>query len=297
MVLRRPGRGLTKLDIVDAEVTFEHVGGVRAEIHGLLEGPTAIGDEIAFSDVFLGGVFAAGPDGRVRSLLERRRGIGGITATADGGLVVTGRDVSVLAPDGTLRTLYADASAKGFNDLAALRDGSLVAGVLRYAPMAGEPPVPGELVRIAPDGTATVIAGDLLWPNGIVELADGALLVSDFARAHVKRIEPDGSASVFAEIEDGSADGLALDADGALWIATGHGGRLRRVLADGTPDGDIDVPAGFVSSVCFAGPTLETLVITTADDPERPELGGSLLTARAPVPGAAVPPATAPPSA
>jgi sugar lactone lactonase YvrE len=51
----------------------------------------------------------------------------------------------------------------------------------------------------------------------------------------------------------------------------------------------VDVPARFVSSLCFAGPDLATLVVTTADNLVTPETGGSVLRAAAPVAGSEVP--------
>lgn len=53
------------------------------------------------------------------------------------------------------------------------------------------------------------------------------------------------------------------------------------LLADGSifgPDGQlgriVPVPAASVLSVCFMGTRLETLVVTTMDNTQRPELGG-----------------------
>jgi L-arabinonolactonase len=233
--------------------------------------------------VIAGGVLRLAADDTIAEILPRRRGIGGIVATADGRVVVTGRDLALVDADGRSETLYADPGAAGFNDIAACRDGSLVAGVLRYRPLAGEEPRPGELVRIAPDGSAQVVADDLLWPNGIAECADGSLLVSDFAREHVKRVFGDGTAEVFFVLGEGAPDGVALDAEGCLWIASAHRGSLLRVSEDGELLAEVDVPASFVSSLCFAGRDLDTMVVTTT---------GSLLRAPAPVVGAALPLAT-----
>lgn len=111
-------------------------------------------------------------------------------------------------------------------------------------------PDPCEFVRLTPDGRAGVIADDLLWPNGIAEAPERALLVSDYTRRHVKRIAPDGSADVFCALPDG----LALDAEHALWVAAGPAGSLIRVAPDGRPLATVDVPARFVSSVSSASP-------------------------------------------
>jgi sugar lactone lactonase YvrE len=62
-------------------------------------------------------------------------------------------------------------------------------------------------------------------------------------------------------------------------------------------DAIVDVPARFVSSLCFAGPELDEVFITTADNLATPETGGTLFRARAEVPGAAVPEIAQPPAA
>jgi gluconolactonase len=269
-------------------VTFEHVDAVLRAQHGLLEAPCDTGAGVAFSDVMVGGIWLADAAGAVTHLLERRRGIGGMAVVRGGGLIVSGRDLSVVR-DGELETVYADPQSTGFNDLVALRDGSVVAGVLRYRPLAGEPAVPGDFVHLAPDGCARTLVEDIVWPNGIAQSADGSLLISDYERRHVKRVDPEtGAADVFHELADGAPDGLAVDAEDALWIAAGAAGALVRVMPDGVVDRIVDVPARFVSSLCFAGPERDRLYVTTADNLVTPDTGGSLLTARVDVPGAEV---------
>ena len=61
----------------------------------------------------------------------------------------------------------------------------------------------------------------------------------------------------------GEADGLAVDTEGAVWVALGSGGSVGRFLPDGSLDREVDVPADFVSSVCFGGSDHRDLYITT----------------------------------
>ena len=63
--------------------------------YGLVEGPTVEPDgSLVFSDVVRGGVHRLRPDGSVEVVVEHRRGVGGIALHADGGHVVSGRNVS-----------------------------------------------------------------------------------------------------------------------------------------------------------------------------------------------------------
>ncbi|MGP0100330.1 MAG: SMP-30/gluconolactonase/LRE family protein [Solirubrobacteraceae bacterium] len=88
----------------------------------------------------------------------------------------------------------------------------------------------------------------------------------------------------------GSADGLAVDCDGGVWVALGEGGGVARFLPDGGLDDVVDLPASFVSSLSFGGSDMRDVLITTADNHVRPELGGTLLRARSAIPGVEVTP-------
>ena len=90
----------------------------------------------------------------IREVLPRRRGIGGIVAHADGGWVISGRSVIHLLPGGEQREILSGEEVCGFNDLGAGADGALLAGVLRYRPLAGEEPRPGQLLAVGRDGSA-----------------------------------------------------------------------------------------------------------------------------------------------
>ena len=122
------------------------VDAVLERPHGLLEAPCfAEHGEAVYSDVIAGGVWGCSQSGVIREILPRRRGIGGIVAHAGGGWVISGRTVVHLLPGGEQRELLSGDEVCGFNDLGVAPDGALLAGVLRYRPLAGEDPRPGQL--------------------------------------------------------------------------------------------------------------------------------------------------------
>jgi gluconolactonase len=271
----------------------EPVRSVLERPHGLLEGPRfGPRDELVYSDVLAGGLFAcaSGEGGPVRELLPKRRGIGGVVAHEDGGWVISGRTLVHLAPDGSQRELRGEAGACGYNDLGTTPDGELLAGVLRFRPFAGEEPCPGQLLVLDRDGGERVLSEEILWPNGIGMGEDGhTVYVSDYARRAVFALDLEGGpARELAGAPQGSADGLALDADGGIWVALGEGGGVARLLPDGSVDEVVELPASFVSSLCFGGADMREMLVTTADNEERPELGGTLLRARCAIAGARV---------
>ena len=257
---------------------------------GLLEGPTVDGaGGVYFSDVIQGGVYRWSSDG-VAQVVPKRRGVGGIVLHADGGVIVTGRDV-LYVRDGESRTLLALEGVTGFNDLATASDGSVYVGALRFHPFKGEPPVPGEIWRIAPDGQAAPVAGGVLWANGIGFSPDGRTAYgSDYARSCVLAwdVGDDGGLAeprTFAELPAASADGLAVDEEGGVWVAPGAAGNVVRFTPGGALDRTLEVPASFVSSLCFGGEDMRDLYVTTGD--------GKLLRGRAEVAGLPLTPAVA----
>jgi len=256
--------------------------------YSLLEGPTIDGaGDVYFSDVIAGGVYRWSPDG-VEQVVPKRRGVGGIVLHEDGGVIVTGRDV-LHERNGESRVILALDGVTGFNDLSTSSDGSVYVGALRFHPFAGESPVPGEIWRIAPDAEAAPATGGVLWANGIGFSPDGATgYGSDYARSCVLAwdVADDGSLTsprTFAEMPAGSADGLAVDAEDGVWVASGAAGNLVRISADGSLDRTLDVPATFVSSLCFGGDDMCDVYVTTGD--------GTLLRGRSEVEGLPLTPA------
>ena len=242
---------------------------------------------VYFSDVLGGGVFRWAPGGEVETVLEKRRGIGGMCLHADGGLVISGRDVIHLR-DGEQRVLLGDLEGvTGFNDLGVDAHGSVWVGALRFRPFGGEAPVPGDVWSIG-DAGASRIDVEVDWPNGIAFAPGGATMyLCDYAHATVLA---HGSADgVFARVPAGSADGLAVDESGGVWVAMGDGGGIARFDPDGVLGEVLDVPASFVTSLCFGGEDMRDLYVTAVADPG----GGTLFRGRSDVPGLPVPPASA----
>jgi D-xylonolactonase len=78
----------------------------------------------------------------------------------------------------------------------------------------------------------------------------------------------DGSLSgkrLFVELADGGyPDGMAVDADGTLWVATFGGWRIDRFDAQGRKLGEVRFPCANVTKLAFGGADLRTVYATTA---------------------------------
>ncbi|MDP6705401.1 MAG: SMP-30/gluconolactonase/LRE family protein [Alphaproteobacteria bacterium] len=274
--------------------------------YGLIEGPVwdpARG--LLFSDVIFGGVYCLSPDGAVTNVFPHRRGIGGMAPHADAGLVLSGRNVAYKAFAGgdTVPLLEGDAAPGilGFNDMTTDAAGRIYVGSLKFrATDPDDAPKPGHLHLIDLDGTSRILADGIMLTNGLGFSPDGqALYHADSRSGALWRYEvaADGGVGprrVFAPVEDGIPDGLAVSEDGAVWVAMAHGGRVTVFEADGSVRRQIPVPLPMVTSVCFGGDALSDLYIVTGSVGAEGDKAGTVYRIAAEVPGLPVAPARVP---
>ncbi len=263
--------------------------------YGLIEGPREDRDgHLYFSDVTNGGVYRRAPDGSVETVVPKRRGVGGIALHRDGGVVISGKNICHVK-DGETRIVFAVDGVPGFNDLYTDRAGCVYVGSLRSDPFAEGEQIPGELYRLRPGGGSEELYGDVGLTNGIGFSPAGDLLYhSDSAipAVTVADVGADGKVSgkrIFAPIERGIPDGLAVDEEGGVWVAIyGDSGALR-FAPDGSLAQRVDVPAVSVTSLCLGGADLRDLIIVTADNSEAAERKGTIFKTRVDVPGLRAP--------
>ncbi|HZM80010.1 MAG TPA: SMP-30/gluconolactonase/LRE family protein [Candidatus Limnocylindrales bacterium] len=67
----------------------------------------------------------------------------------------------------------------------------------------------------------------------------------------------------FVTIGDGFPDGMCVDAEGGVWVAIWLGHKVIRYLPDGSADRVLELPVPKVTCPTFAGPALDTLIVTT----------------------------------
>lgn len=241
---------------------------------GLLEGPRAAPDgSVYFSDVHRGGVRRLWPDGSIDVVVPKRRGVGGIALHADGGLVISGKNICHVR-DGETRVLYARDDVGGFNDLFADAAGRVICASLRDDPftVTGSDRRTGDCYRIDLDGAVTTLYEGIGLTNGIGFSPDGRRLYhADTAirSVVVHDVDADGNVgnrAIFAKLTRGMPDGLTVDTDGGVWVASYGGGCVSRFRPDGSLDRHVDVPATNVTSLCFAGAGLDELIVVTEDN-------------------------------
>ncbi len=263
--------------------------------YGLIEGPREDRNgHLYFSDVTKGGVYRRAPDGGVETVVPKRRGVGGIALHRDGGVVISGKNICHVK-DGETRIVFAVDAVPGFNDLYTDTAGCVYVGSLRSDPFAEGEQTPGELYRLSPGGGSEELYGDVGLTNGIGFSPAGDLLYhSDSAIPAVTVVDvgADGKVSgkrIFAPIERGIPDGLAVDEAGGVWVAIYGDSAALRFAPDGSLAQRIDVPAVSVTSLCLGGADMRDLIIVTADNTEAPEREGTIFRTRVDVPGLRAP--------
>ena len=131
----------------------------------------------------------------------------------------------------------------------------------------------GALYRISPSGQVERLFGDVIVSNGIAFSPDGRRFHFTDTRRHQSWVfdmdRDDGAISNRRLFADYSAsgerpDGACFDADGGLWTAFFAGGRVVRYAPSGEIDTVIMLPVSNPTCVCFGGPDLRTLFITSA---------------------------------
>ena len=259
----------------------------RAAGFGLLEAARWYpGTGLLFSDMTRGGVYRladAGPE----VVVPHRKAVGGLVAHADGGLVISGRNVAHKR-DGTTTVLLETApDEQFFNDITADGAGRLYAGS-----MPADGARAGRLYRLGTDGRIDVLADDVLASNGLAaDPEDRTLLHVDSLRRVVWRFALDDPAvprEVFVDTAEyaGVPDGLALARDGSVWVAMAGGGVVVGWGPDGRRIAELAVPSALVTSVCFGGPDHDLLQVLTGVNDDYPDPdGGTVLQAPAPCAG------------
>ena len=270
--------------------------------YGLIEGPVWVpGRGLMFSDVHGGGVYCLAADGAVTTVFPHRRGIGGMALHADNGLVVGGRNIAFKSFAGSDTVMLLDRDTEhgnvGYNDLTTDAAGRVYAGSLGSPVFEAGEQVPGDLYLVDLDGSARVVAEDVLLTNGLGLSPDGKTLYhSDSRRQTVYRygVAPNGDLGTkrpFAGLDVGAPDGLALSADGAVWVAVAGGGCVAVFEADGTLRQRITIPMPMCTSVCFGGDDLKDLYVVTGSDGVEGDRAGTVYRRRVQVAGLPVQPA------
>jgi sugar lactone lactonase YvrE len=156
----------------------------------------------------------------------------------------------------------------------------------------------GTLYRVNEDGAVSAQDDDYVITNGPAMSPDGRTLYhNDTIRRVVYAFDvaEDGTLSrkrIFTAISgEGHPDGMAVDAEGFVWIALFGGWRIERYSPEGECVAQVRFPCANVTKLAFGGDDLRTVYATTAwkgltaDERKNQPYAGGLFSFRAPAPG------------
>ncbi len=205
--------------------------------------------------------------------------VGGFTRQMDGSLLLfRENDMAVLKPGeaaAVSRFGFAEEGSKRFNDVIADPAGRVFAGTI------GKTPESGGLFRVGLDGRYVQVASGTGCSNGMAFSLELDLFYwvcttrrCIFRFPYRRSTGELGEPVVFHQgsPEEGLPDGLTMDAEGNLysirWGAAEYG--LLVFNAEGKMLHRQTIPAKATSSLCFCGPDLRQLAITSAETKDDP---------------------------
>lgn len=259
----RPGdRQFSRMIVGDSK--WEQVG----EGYKFAEGP-AVDKEgnVYFTDIPNNRIHKISLDGKVTVFKEDSGGANGLMFGPDGRLYAcANRRKQIEAYDVTTGAMTVVAKDVNSNDLVINAKGEI---------WFTEPPTK-RVWFLSPDGNKRVVHEGIEFPNGIMLSPDQSLLtVVDYRGKWVWSFQVGQNGELlhgqpFYRLETGdengsaSGDGMTMDTEGYLWVATKEGlqvcdqpGRVTAILSKPQP--------GPLSNVVFGGKDLDTIYVTAGD--------------------------------
>ncbi|GAA1774272.1 SMP-30/gluconolactonase/LRE family protein [Streptomonospora arabica] len=202
-------------------------------------------------------------------------------------LIASMRDHRILVRDGSgglsVHADLSDAVSGMLNDMVVDHRGRAYVGNFGFDLMGGAPLRYTTLARVDPDGTVTTVAEDLGFPNGMVILPEGVLVVAETFAGRLTAFDIDeegglGNRRVWAQFGrppqtddvaqaveelDVAPDGICADAEGAVWVADALHARVLRVGEGGAVLEEVPTGTG-VFACMLGGDDGRTLFLCTA---------------------------------
>jgi sugar lactone lactonase YvrE len=194
---------------------------------------------------------------------------------ADGWVLASEFGFARLSADGSVRRLAEPERQQGgrtrMNDGAVDPRGRFWAGSMAH----DRAPGAGSLYRL--DGSAAIrVLAEVTISNGLAWRSPDEFYYIDTPTQRVDLVSVTGDevrreTAFRIDPALGAPDGMAADAEGALWIAMWGGSAVVRFSPSGEILARVELAASQVSSCCFGGPDLMTLFVTTSQEGFTPE--------------------------
>ena len=243
------------------------------------EGPRWFEGLLWFSDMLGEAVHTANMRGSLTTLPLPGHSPSGLGFRPDGSLLIAStEDRQVLRYDGETVDTIADLA-----DVAPASLGDMVVDDAGRAYIGSQAFSGGIIVRLDPDDSATVVAEDLDFPNGMVITPDRKTLIvaESIGRRLTAYTIGEGGAlgdrRVFADGLDGPPDGIALDAEGGVWTSMTLAHQFERITEGGAVTDRIDMGERVAIACALGGPERRTLFLLSSTDAYPKRLVGTRL--------------------
>jgi sugar lactone lactonase YvrE len=244
----------------------------RVLLSGLayVESPRWHENRLWFSHWGMEQLIAVDMDGNSEVVAAGPPGLGWATEwLPDGRRLITGPQLLREEPDGTM-VVHADLSRispTGFSEITVDGRGNIYVNSINFDFLAGDPPGPGLIALVRPDGSTLKVADDIAFPNGMVVTPDNrTLIVSESFTSRLLAFDiADDGTLVNRRIWAAGVgpDGICMDADGAIWTGTGlH--TCGRVLEGGEVREQVEIDRDIFACM-LGGPDGRTLFILAAE--------------------------------
>ena len=260
------------------------------------EGPRWHNGKLWFSDMEMFKVMTVDLSGNAETILDMRKSPSGLGWLPNGRLLVVSmqdRRLLRLDPDGL--TEVADLSKIASfhcNDMVVDKQGRAYIGHFGFDFLDQNTRAfkHADIILVTPDGNARVVADHMAFPNGTVITPDDQTLIvgeSFGQRLTAFDILEDGALNnrrLWAKLRS-PPDGICLDAEGAIWVASPGTGYVLRVLEGGEITHRVKVSTQAYACM-LGGPDRCTLFVATSSNDR---LKGKIEIIKVDVPGAGLP--------
>jgi sugar lactone lactonase YvrE len=248
------------------------------------EGPRWHDDRLWFSDMHAHEVVAVDLEGKRETIVEVPNDPSGLGWLPNGDLIIVSmKDRKLLRFDGERLSEHADLSSHTpylCNDMVVDGLGRAYVGNFGFDLHGGGSAAPTNILLAEPDGSVREVATEIFFPNGSVISPDGGTLIvgeSGGRKLTAFEIEPDGglrNRRVWAELGV-PPDGIALDAEGCIWVAVPTTpGAFLRVAEGGEVLQRIELEEGGGFACMLGGPAGRTLFMLEALSSNPAEIEG-----------------------
>ena len=239
------------------------------------EGPRWHDGKLWLSDMYGERVVTISASGDVEEQVRVAGRPSGLGFLPDGRLLVVSmqdRQLLRLDPDGLTRVADLSELSEGdLNDMVVDAQGRAYIGNIGGALPNGRR-AKTRLILVTPEGDARSVGDEVIFPNGMVIAPDGRTLIvaeSFASKLSAFDIEPDGSlvrGRVFAKLPKGKLpDGIALDAESAIWLASFTSDEFLRVREGGEITHRVALPNSRAVACALGGEDRRTLFLMTTD--------------------------------